>query len=327
MNKPVTRLAPSPTGALHLGNARTFLINWAMARQAGWRVVLRIEDLDVERVRDEGYRDACESLTWLGMDWDDGPIYQRHDLMPYQHAVDRLYGLGLIYPCRASRRDIQHAMSAPHDSDEPARDGRDVRYPGLNRPANGTRTSEAAPILGQPSDAAWRLRVPDGLIEYRDRFHGPQSFDVQGQVGDFVVVAKNGMPGYQLAVVVDDARQCVTHVLRGDDLLSSGARQLWLYRLLELEPIPVYTHVPLVCDGHGRRLAKRDDDIRLAWYREQGIAPQRIIGLIAKWCGIIAQDQPIRPMEAGEFCERFDLATMPRTTVNFTEDEHAWLMA
>ncbi len=307
---PTTRLAPSPTGALHLGNARTFLINWAMARQRGWRIVLRIEDLDTPRTKAGAAHQAIKDLRWLGLDWDAGPLYQAVDLSPYVTAVSELATRGLLYGCKCSRRDVERAASAPH-----AGEG-ESRYPGTCRE------------LGLTGEGLCRrLRVPDEPIAFVDGFAGPQTFEVQRSVGDFVVWTKQDVPAYQLAVVVDDARQGVTQVVRGDDLLSSTARQLWLYRMLGAAgdtPLPHYTHLPLVLGPDGRRLAKRHGDTRLAWYRDAGVRPQRVIALLARWCGVGDAGDA---MTSGEFRARFDLARLPHNPITFTREDHRWLVS
>lgn len=311
----VTRLAPSPTGALHLGNARTFLINWAMARTLGWRIIFRIEDLDGPRVKPGADTAAIDDLRWLGLDWDEGPIYQRCDLSPYEHALQLLRSKQLAYPCACTRKDIESAQSAPNLGDH------DMRYPGTCRSAH--RLASAA--TNEP--LAWRVQIPDGEVEFVDQIAGAQRFNVQQQVGDFVIATKAGLPAYQLAVVVDDARQGVTDIVRGDDLLASTARQIWLYRMLELvsasHPLPRYWHLPLVLGADGRRLAKRHGDTRVAHYRALGVAPERLIGLIAKWSG--ACDERAA-MSARQFAARFKVDSLPREPVTFTPEDHAWLL-
>lgn len=316
-NPPTTRLAPSPTGAMHLGNARTFLINWAIARQEGQRIVLRIEDLDTPRIKPGADTQAIEDLRWLGMDWDEGPHYQAHDLSPYSDALESLRGRGLIYPCTCTRGDIRAALSAPHKSDG------NPRYPGTCRPVDPVGGAVAADAHA-PGVAAWRVRVPDEPITFDDRVLGEQSHNVQREVGDFIVASKAGLPAYQLAVVIDDARQSVTDIVRGDDLASSAARQLWLYRLLDLTPLPRYTHVPMVIGPDGRRLAKRHGDTRLSAYREGGVRPERVVGLIAWWCGMTKDREPMTPVE---FRERFALPQLPAEHVVFRPEDHDWLLA
>ena len=313
----VTRLAPSPTGALHLGNARTFLINWAMAREAGWRVVMRVEDLDGPRVKPDAADGAIRDLAWLGLDWDGPPTYQSHALSPYEAAFHLLGRDGLLYRCSCSRKQIEQAASAPHG------DEHELRYPGTCRPDEPEVID--CPLAGADLNGrvSVRLRVPDEPIAFHDELLSDQAFNVQQQVGDFIVVTKLGQPAYQLAVVVDDARQGVTEVVRGDDLLRSTARQVLLYRLLRLGRPPRYTHLPLVCGPDGRRLAKRHGDTRLAHYRERGVKPERVVGLLAHWSGITAAREP---MNSKTFAQRFDPTALPREPVTMTEEDERWLL-
>ncbi|MEM9419146.1 MAG: tRNA glutamyl-Q(34) synthetase GluQRS [Planctomycetota bacterium] len=314
MTDRVTRLAPSPTGALHLGNMRTFLINWAAARQNGWTIVMRIEDLDGPRVKPEASQQAIDILGWLGMDWDGEAIYQSHGLSPYQDALDALSRKRLTYRCPATRSEILAAASAPHADDH------EQRYPGLYRPAN--RPADAPPIQDD-ANTAIRVIVPDGEIAFTDELLGTQAVDVQQQVGDFIVQTKAGLPSYQLAVVVDDARQGVTEVVRGDDLLRSTARQVFLQDALGLSPRPRYYHVPLVLGEDGHRLAKRHGDTRTAMYREHGVRSERIVGLLAWWCGLTDTREEV---STGEFLEAFDWTKLSTDPITFTPEDHQWLM-
>jgi glutamyl-tRNA synthetase len=311
---PRTRLAPSPTGALHLGNARTFLVNWALARQRDWRIVLRIEDLDGPRVKAGAADEAIDLLAWLGLDWDEGPSYQLNDLAPYREALAKLAAAGDIYACRCTRREIEAAsLSAPHG------DAHELRYPGTCRPAEPTPVDSARLA---DAEVAWRLRVPAEETCFVDRFAGEQRHDVDRVVGDFLVGTKGGLPSYQLAVVVDDARQGVDQVVRGDDLVSSTPRQLLLYERLKLGLVPSYTHLPLVVGPDGRRLAKRHGDSRLSHYRSQGVSAERIVGLLAEWCGCGTR----REMSAAEFLDAFNLDSLPREPIMFTAADNDWLL-
>lgn len=309
-----TRLAPSPTGALHLGNARTFLVNWALARQRGWQIVMRIEDLDGPRIKAGAADESLEILRWLGIDWDEGPYFQLADLAPYQAALTTLTAQGKIYSCTCTRKQIEAAsLSAPHG------DEHELRYPGSCRPLEPRAISTT--VL-RDMNVALRYRVPDGITCFVDLFAGTQEFDVQQSVGDFLVRTKVGLPSYQLAVVVDDARQGIDQIVRGDDLLSSTPRQMLLYNALGLTPRPSYTHLPLVVGEDGRRLAKRHGDSRLAAYRDQGVRAERIIGLLARWCGLDVQGE----LSASEFAAGFDIAHMPRDRAVFTEADNRWLV-
>ncbi len=309
-----TRLAPSPTGALHLGNVRTFLVNWTLARQRGWEIVLRVEDLDGPRHKEGAGVAMIDTLAWLGLDWDEGPYYQRNDLRPYREATARLAEQRHVYPCRCTRKEIEAAsLSAPHG------DGHELHYPGTCRPAENEPID--AELLGAEG-VAWRVQVPAGVASFVDEFSGPQQFDVAQTVGDFLIGTKLGLPSYQLAVVVDDARQGIDKIVRGDDLLSSTPRQMLLYDLLELGPPPTYTHLPLVLGEDGRRLAKRHGDTRVSHYREQGVSAQRILGLLAEWCGVGTR----QPLSAVEFVDRFSLDQLSRQPVVFTKADDAWLV-
>ncbi|MEQ8848486.1 tRNA glutamyl-Q(34) synthetase GluQRS [Botrimarina sp.] len=312
---PTTRLAPSPTGALHLGNARTFLVNWALARRSGWRVVLRIDDLDSPRVKPQAAAEAIDALRWLGLDWDAGPFYESDDTRAYRAALEALIDAGHAYPCRCTRSQILAAsLSAPHAGEH------ELRYPGTCRPA-GDRAADKA-LLDDPA-YAWRLATPDAPVAFEDQFRGPQRFNPQRQVGDFLIAAKGGQASYQLAVVVDDTRQGVDRVVRGDDLLASTARQLLLYERLGREPVPLHWHLPIVIGEDGRRLAKRHGDTRLSTYRDHGVAPERLIGLLAEWSGL----GPRRPMTSRDFADGFDLGRLGVDPIVFTDADDHWLLS
>jgi glutamyl-tRNA synthetase len=313
MTEQRTRLAPSPTGALHLGNARTFLINWAIARQNGWRVILRIDDLDGPRIKPGSDQQAIDTLRWLGLDWDEGPYYQRQDPRPYRDALSRLARLGLIYPCRCTRAQIEAAsLSAPHAGEH------ELRYPSNCRPRCETPVDPAR--LSEP-ELSWRIRVPDEPLEFTDLQAGQCRHNVQQEVGDFLVATKSGLPSYQLAVVVDDARQGITQVVRGDDLLSSTPRQLFLYRVLGLAPLPQYTHLPLVVGEDGRRLAKRHGDTRIDHFRQLGVPAERVIALLARWSGIA----DAHALTARQFAEQFDQCRLPAQRVTYSQADDDFL--
>jgi glutamyl-tRNA synthetase len=285
-----------------------------MARQQGWDIVLRIEDLDGPRVKPEAAAEAIDILQWLGLDWDEGPSYQRRDLSPYEAALQQLAEQGDVYLCRCTRREIEAAsLSAPHG------DEHELRYPGTCRPEDPAPFSHEPPSA---QNAAWRLRVPDGLSSFTDSFADRHEHDIQAASGDFLVATKEGLPSYQLAVVVDDARQQIDSIVRGDDLLASTHRQLLLQQRLALAPTPEYWHLPLVVGPDGRRLAKRHGDSRIIHYRSRGATPQRIIGLLAQWSGL----GPRREMTAAEFLDRFSINQLPKTPIVFTTSDDAWLL-
>jgi len=300
----ITRLAPSPTGALHLGNARTFLINWILARRQTWKIILRIEDLDGPRVKAGADQQAIEDLQWLGLSWDDGPIYQSKRKSKYKAAIDQLVEDGMAYPCTCSRREAESASSAPHAEDQSS------VYPGTCR-GKYASVEQARDAAGK--EPAIRFRVPDRIIEFVDQFKGLQRVGAQS-LGDFVIAKNDGTAAYQLAVVVDDAEMNVTEVVRGDDLLDSAARQILLYEALGLgKQIPNWYHLPLVVGTDGRRLAKRHGDTRISHYREKGVGTERILGLLGNWCGIDCE----REANLTELLQAFELDKVPREKIIF----------
>lgn len=310
-----TRLAPSPTGALHLGNARTFLVNWLVARSRGWRVLLRIEDLDGPRIKRDADRQALDDLHWLGIDWDEEPVYQSSRLPHYAAAIERLLSKGHAYPCTCSRSEVALAASAPH-----AEDGAAV-YPGTCR-SRFADVASARESSGR--EPAIRFRVPGGTVTFVDRFAGPQSFEPETQLGDFVIAKADGTPSYQLAVVVDDLAAGVTDIVRGDDLLDSTPRQMLVYRALgATDRVPDHYHLPLVVGEDGRRLAKRHGDTRLSYYRQLGVPAGRVLELLARWCG-----QPNRALQsAADLLDGFALDRLPHKRIVFTAADNAWLLA
>ena len=307
-----TRLAPSPTGALHLGNARTFLINWALARRQGWRIILRIEDLDTPRVKPGVIDETIDILRWLGIDWDEGPIVQSRDMEPYARAMQCLAQDRRVYPCELTRSQIEAAASAPQEGVHETRFPPDLRPP--------TR-----PDRFMDRGTNWRFVVEDREIRFCDGFLGEQAHTPARTVGDFVVWTRRGQPSYQLAVVVDDARQRVTQIVRGSDLLDSAARQILLYEALDLEPRANYWHLPIVVGEDGRRLAKRHGDTRLSHYRSLGVRPERIIALIARWSGIDLGSA--RELSSAEFRSALDLRRMSTETTIFRSEDEAWILA
>jgi glutamyl-tRNA synthetase len=310
---PLTRLAPSPTGALHLGNARTFLINWLLARQNGWKVLLRIEDLDGPRIKTGADAQAIDDLKWLGIDWDEGPVYQTQRQALYQNATIKLLAMGIAYPCICTRKEVESAASAPH-----AEDGAAI-YPGTCQ-GKYASVDEARSASGR--EPAIRFAIGERTIEFNDGFRGQVSTDTR-TLGDFVIAKGDGTAAYQLSVVVDDAAMNVTHVVRGDDLLDSTPRQIALYEALELtDKLPAYCHLPLVTGTDGRRLAKRHGDTRLSHYRTAGVSAGRMLQMLARWCGIEGIGA-IR--SAGDLVGRFDIAKMSKQPVVFTEQDDRWL--
>jgi glutamyl/glutaminyl-tRNA synthetase len=263
------RLAPSPTGYLHLGHARTFWIAQQRALAAQGTLILRDEDLDPDRSQPHFREAMIEDLRWLGLEWQEGPdvggpfapYTQSKRLTLYRDAWRRLHLDGWLYPCRCSRKDLALAMQAPHDDEG--------IYPGTCR-------SVTVPVR-EDTHANWRFRVPDGeTIGFEDLHFGPQRFVAGQDFGDFLVWRRDNLPSYQLAVVVDDAAMRITEVVRGADLLKSTARQILLARTLGITS-PAWYHCELLRDEEGQRLAKRHDALSLRTLREQGKQPADLL--------------------------------------------------
>jgi glutamyl/glutaminyl-tRNA synthetase len=268
------RLAPSPTGLLHLGHACTFWTAYQRARMHGGKLVLRNEDLDPQRSRAEFATAMIEDLCWLGIDWDEGPdiggpcgpYLQSERRNSHLAAWKTLRDGGIIYPCLCSRKDLAASASAPHDADD------EPLYPGTCR----CRVPEAS-RYGSPAGANWRFRVPDGeAIRFTDLRQGVQEYVAGRDFGDFVIWRRDDVPAYQLAVVVDDAEMRITEVVRGTDLLKSTARQILLQRALNLSA-PDYYHCDLLRDENGVRLAKRSDALSLRHLRQIGCSPEEVL--------------------------------------------------
>jgi len=263
VNRYLGRLAPSPTGPLHLGHAHTFSIAAQRAREAGGKLLLRIDDLDRERCRPEFTQSAIEDLRSLDLHWDGPPFLQSQRLPLYRRALETLHAAGFIYPCTKTRKEIREAAaqlgsprpdlsgSAKAHTDE-EQDAEPLYPPQFRPPADSP-----LPPLGEAIRSNWRFRTPDGeTLGFNDKGLGPQTAQVGRDIGDFLVWRKDDLPSYQLACVVDDIEMGITEVVRGADLLRSTFRQLLLYRALGAQP-PEYYHCELVRDEHGNRLAKR----------------------------------------------------------------------
>lgn len=313
MNAPVGRLAPSPTGLLHLGHARTFLLAFWHTRSRAGQLLLRMEDLDGPRAEMRFADAALRDLTWLGLDWD-GPVFvQSSGLERLNTAVASLIAQGKAYPCVCSRGDIRNAQSAPHAG------ALEPRYPGTCR---GLYSSLAEAERQSGRAAGARLLVPEGSITIHDGVSGVSTWDVARDVGDFLIAKRDKAPAYQLAVAVDDHAQGVTEVLRGADLLPSAARQWHVQHALGLAH-PAWFHVPLVTDGAGRRLAKRENDLSLAELRGGGTDPRAIVAWVARSSGIAVEDR----VTAREVTPHFQLAAVPKAPVPLESELVAALRA
>ncbi|HYG57898.1 MAG TPA: tRNA glutamyl-Q(34) synthetase GluQRS [Symbiobacteriaceae bacterium] len=309
------RFAPTPSGQMHIGNARTALLAWLQARQAGGALVLRMEDIDKPRSRPDLARQILSDLRWMGLDWDEGPDVggphgsyvqsEREEL--YAAALEQLRAGGWVYPCYCSRAELQAIASAPHGlaSEGPA-------YPGLCRTLTPGQRAERAARGKTPS---LRFAMPDQPCAFDDGIAGPQRFG-PGAGGDFVVRRADGIIGYQLAVVVDDAAMRISDVLRGWDLLDSTPRQIWLYQALGL-PAPRFAHAPLLLGPDGQRLSKRHGSVTVAGLREAGTSPERLVGHLAHLSGLLDRPEPVRPHD---LVAGFTLSRFPTDPVTVSEE-------
>lgn len=304
------RFAPSPTGEMHLGNAWTALLAWLQTRSLGGAMVLRIEDLDPDRSRPEYTAQLLADLHWLGLDWDEGPdvggnygpYCQDERRQLYQQALEGFQAKGLVYPCYCSRAEIQAAASAPHVGNSEA------AYPGLCRNLD---CKEQAARSRRGRKPALRIIALTGNIEFTDLLRGRIKEDISKSCGDFTIRRSDGVHAYQLAVVVDDAAMKISHVLRGDDLLGSTPRQLYLYQLLGASP-PIFTHVPLLYSPDGHRLSKRQRDLSLAAIKGRGVSASQVIGFLAWKAKLIDRQYPV---SARELIPLFSLGKLPREPV------------
>ena len=269
------RFAPTPSGDLHLGNVRTAIIAWLHARATGGSIHLRIDDLDVDRCKEEFEFRQLEDLAWLGLTWDGELLRQSERIDRYTAALEQLREAGLVYPCFCTRAEIKAAASAPHGDEGPI-------YGGTCRALDPSAAEER---VAAGERHALRLAVPRGIERFDDFVHGPVEIDVAATAGDLVLVRSDGVIGYQLACAVDDAQPEMTHIVRGEDLLPSAAFQRVIMRLLDREP-PEYGHVPLMLGDDGARLAKRHGAITLREHREHGAAPEDVVGRLAGMFGI-----------------------------------------
>ncbi len=303
MSVPTGRFAPTPSGYLHLGNILCAMLAYLSARKKGGRFLLRIEDVDVPRCPRRLAQRAIDDLTWLGFTWDEEPVYQSERTEIYRAALERLTAAGHIYPCFCTRAQLM-SLAAPNLGDT------QVVYQGTCRHLTETEAAERA----KTRPPAMRLRVPDEEISFTDGLFGRQRENLARDCGDFILRRSDGLYGYQLAVVVDDALQGVTEVVRGRDILSATPRQMYLQRLLGC-PQPEYVHIPLLTDAQGRRLAKRDKDLDLSTLSER-FTPEEILGRLAFSAGLLPE---VRPMSLERLIDGFDWAKVKRADLRLPE--------
>lgn len=300
---PTGRFAPTPSGRLHLGNILCAMLAYLSVRSRGGRFLLRIEDLDVPRCPRRLAQQCIDDLTWLGFTWDEPPLYQSDRIDIYRAALDRLTEAGHTYPCFCTRAQLM-SLAAPNQGDT------QVIYQGTCAHLSAEEAAERAKTRAP----ATRLRVPDEEVAFTDGLFGVQKENLQRDCGDFILRRSDGLYGYQLAVVVDDALQGVTEVVRGRDILSATPRQLYLQRLLGY-PQPEYVHIPLLVDAQGRRLAKRDKDLDLTAL-SQRFTPAEILGMLAFSAGLVAE---VRPLTLEELIPLFDWQKVRRGDMRLPE--------
>ncbi len=300
---PTGRFAPTPSGRLHLGNILCAMLAYLSARSQGGRFLLRIEDVDVPRCPRRLAQQAIDDLRWLGFTWDEEPLYQSDRTEIYREALEHLTEAGHIYPCFCTRAQLM-SLAAPNLGDT------QVVY---NRACAALTPQEAAERAKNRAPAM-RLRVPEEEISFVDGLFGAQRENLARDCGDFILRRSDGLYGYQLAVVVDDALSGVTEVVRGRDILSATPRQIYLQRLLGC-PQPEYVHIPLLTDSQGRRLAKRDKDLDLTAL-SQRYAPEDILGWLACSAGLLPE---VRPATLESLIAVFDWAKVKRDDLRLSE--------
>lgn len=312
MNQTLGRFAPTPSGYAHIGNLFCFFLAWLSARKQGGKIVLRMEDLDVQRTSKELAVETMEDLAWLGLCWDEGPArgqssglyYQSERSEIYAHYFQELEQQGYIYPCFCTRTDVKLA-SAPHTSD-----GRTI-YPGTCRHLSEEQIASAAKIR----KPAWRIRVPDETIRFVDGLQGESQQNMPAECGDFPLRRADGTYCYQLAVVIDDALMGVNEVVRAKDLLSSTPQQIYLYNLLGF-PVPRFIHIPTVLDSAGNRLAKRDRSVSLRDLKDR-YTPEEILGRLAYLAGL---QKDLTPGSAENMIDLFSWDKVPKDDILVPED-------
>jgi glutamyl-tRNA synthetase len=313
------RLAPSPTGHLHLGNAWSFLLCWLAVRSAGGRLVLRMEDIDPERSRRHFAEEIMRDLSWLGLDWDEGPdlggpyapYTQGERLERYAQVIEALTRLGRTYPCYCTRKELKTMASAPHFEDVgPVYPGTCLGLDAVDRKAREDQGR-------RPS-----LRLHGGgETRFDDLLHGEVRLGWEACGGDFPLRRSDGVIAYQLAVAVDDMDQAINLVVRGADILPCTPRQIFLFRLLHA-PVPRYAHVPLLLDHAGVRLAKRHQSLELRALRERGVSPKAIVGHLGSMAGLLPENAAATP---AELVSEFAWGKIPRDPVTVRDDVEAAL--
>ncbi len=306
--KIVTRFAPSPTGYLHIGGARTALFNWLYARHTGGKFILRIEDTDRQRSTDASIQVILDAMKWLGLDWDEGPYFQTQRMHLYQDAARKLLNAGWAYRCYCTSEELEAKRK------QALKEGRKPKYDGTCR--NRTEFPEDKPYV-------LRFKCPEGgTVVVEDLVKGTVRFDVS-ELDDLIIVRSDGLPTYNFAVVVDDASMGITHIIRGDDHLNNTPRQILIYRALGY-PLPKFAHVPMILGEDHKRLSKRHGSVSVLAYREEGYLPQALTNYLVR-LGWSHKDQEVFSTE--ELIELFSLEGIGKSAGIFNPDKLLWLNA
>lgn len=306
-----TRFAPSPTGYLHIGGARTALFSWAFARRLGGEFVLRIEDTDLERSTQASVQAILDGMAWLGLDWDDGPYYQMQRLERYRAVVDDLLEAGHAYYCYASKDELEAMREA-----QMAR-GEKPRYDGRWRPEPG----KALPSPPAGVTPVIRFRTPhEGEVTFHDMIKGPITV-ANAELDDLVIMRGDGVPTYNFGVVIDDWDMRISHVIRGDDHVNNTPRQINILRALGA-PIPTYAHVPMILGQDGQRLSKRHGAVSVLQYRDEGYLPEALLNYLARLGWSHGDDEKF---DARQFVEWFDVAHVSHSAARFDAAKLTWL--
>ena len=305
-----TRFAPSPTGFLHIGGARTALYSWAYARRHGGSFVLRIEDTDLERSTDASVNAILESMRWLGLDWDEGPFFQMKRLARYKEVADQLVAGGHAYPCWATKEELEELRTRQRQNNEKP------RYDGRWRPerAQGLKKPEGVkPVI--------RFRTPEeGEVGWHDLVKGPISFPNK-ELDDLVILRADGVPTYNFGVVVDDLDMEITHVIRGDDHVNNTPRQIHIFNAIG-KPLPAFAHLPMILGADGERLSKRHGAVSVTQYRDEGFLPGALLNTLARlgWSHGDAEVFSLKQM-----VEWFDLGHVSHSPAKFDPDKALWM--
>ena len=306
------RFAPSPTGFLHIGGARTALFSWAYARRHGGKFILRVEDTDLERSTAQSVEAILDSMKWLGIGWDEGPFFQMQRLARYKEVADALIANGHAYPCWATKEEID-ALRA-----EQRAKGLKPRYDGRWRPE---RARAAGLVPPQDRAPVIRFRTPEeGSVGWNDLVKGPIEFP-NAELDDLVLLRSDGVPTYNFGVVVDDVDMQMTHVIRGDDHVNNTPRQIHIFRALGVK-LPEFAHVPMILGADGERLSKRHGAVSVTQYRDEGYLPEALVNYLAR-LGWSHGDEEVFSVE--RFVEWFDLAHVSRSPAQFNPEKLAWL--